>query len=247
MATPIIMPKVDMVMEKGTFMEWLKKEGQAVEKGEAIYVMMTDKAAIEVEAPASGILAGLTARPDDQIPVSQVVGYILQPGESLLDIARPHPAGGPVGLPPAPAPAAAPESVAGDGGQGLAGNGMQLVRATPLARNLAREMKLDLSQHPRQRAAGTRLPRRRRALFTSPPATGSRKANRVPVSAGNRVHGGCFAAQAGGSLTSRPRKRARVPQRAAGDHRPAPGLQHRHYPAHPLYPADRYDRGRAPA
>jgi pyruvate dehydrogenase E2 component (dihydrolipoamide acetyltransferase) len=149
MATPIIMPKVDMVMEKGTFMEWLKKEGQAVQKGEAIYVMMTDKAAIEVEAPASGILAGLTARPDDQIPVSQVVGYILQPGESLSDVLHAlHPAGNPAVLPANPGPVEALKSVTGDESQAPDGNGARLVRATPLARNLAREMKLDLAGIP---------------------------------------------------------------------------------------------------
>ena len=146
MPTPIIMPKVDMVMEKGTFMEWLKQEGQAVQKGEAIYVMMTDKAAIEVEAPASGILAGLTARPDDQIPVSQVVGYILQPGESLRDVARVLDRR--VELPHEPEPVEALKSEAGTAGQAPQGNGANLVRATPLARNLAREMKLDLASIP---------------------------------------------------------------------------------------------------
>jgi pyruvate dehydrogenase E2 component (dihydrolipoamide acetyltransferase) len=149
MPTPVIMPKVDMVMEKGIFMEWLKKEGQAVQKGEAIYLMMTDKAAIEVEAPASGILAGLTARPDDQIPVGQVVGYILQPGENLLEVAHLQPpVGSPVGLQPASLPPEKLKSLAGNGGQARQGAGARLVRATPLARNLARELKLDLASIP---------------------------------------------------------------------------------------------------
>ena len=42
MATEIIMPKVDMVMETGTFVEWLKQEGDPVTKGEALFVIMTD-------------------------------------------------------------------------------------------------------------------------------------------------------------------------------------------------------------
>ena len=58
MAYEIIMPKVDMVMETGTFVEWLKKEGEPVKQGEPLFVIMTDKSAIEVEAPADGILAG---------------------------------------------------------------------------------------------------------------------------------------------------------------------------------------------
>ena len=149
MATQIIMPKVDMVMEIGIFMEWLKKEGQTVQKGEAIYVMMTDKAAIEVEAPASGILAGLSAKPDDQIPVSQVVGYILQPGESLPEVARlANPAGDAKRAQAKSGLLEATISPAGNGDGARQENGAKLVRATPLARNLAREMNLDLASIP---------------------------------------------------------------------------------------------------
>ena len=83
MAVEIIVPKVDMVMETGTFVEWLKKEGETVQKGESLFVILTDKATIECEAPASGVLAGLAASPDDVIPVTQVIGYILAPGEAL--------------------------------------------------------------------------------------------------------------------------------------------------------------------
>ena len=85
MATEVIMPKVDMVMETGTFVEWLKQEGESVEKGEALFVISTEKAAIEVDAPEDGILAGITAKPDDVIPVTEVIAYILEPGEELPD------------------------------------------------------------------------------------------------------------------------------------------------------------------
>src|SRR3989304_5327223 len=83
MATEVILPKVGMVMETGPFVEWLKQEGDVVEKGQPLFVILTDKAAIEIEAPASGILAGIKARPDDVIPVSEIIAYILQPGEKL--------------------------------------------------------------------------------------------------------------------------------------------------------------------
>ena len=62
MATEVIMPKVDMVMETGTFVEWLKKEGEHVNKGDPLFVITTDKAAIEMESPADGILAGVNAK-----------------------------------------------------------------------------------------------------------------------------------------------------------------------------------------
>src|SRR4051812_6879214 len=83
MAAEIVMPKVDMVMENGTFIEWLKQEGDFVAKGDPLFIIGTDKADIEVEAPASGQLANLDAKRDDIVPVSQVIGYIVQPGEMV--------------------------------------------------------------------------------------------------------------------------------------------------------------------
>ena len=81
MAVEIIMPKVDMVMETGTFVEWLKDEGEEISKGEPLFVIITEKASIECESPASGLLGGCVAKPDDVIPVTEVIGYILEPGE----------------------------------------------------------------------------------------------------------------------------------------------------------------------
>jgi pyruvate dehydrogenase E2 component (dihydrolipoamide acetyltransferase) len=143
MATEIIMPKVDMVMETGTLMEWKKNEGDTVTKGEPLFVIMTDKAAIEAEAPESGILAGITAKPDDVIPVTTVIGYILAPGESLPEkAAAPAAAAAPAeAKPETPAASAAPKATAA----APAGDASQ-VRATPLARTLAHEMNVDLTQ-----------------------------------------------------------------------------------------------------
>lgn len=140
MPTEILMPKVDMVMESGTFVEWLKQEGDPVEKGEALFVIMTDKAAIECEAPADGILAKTIAAVDDVIPVNGLVGYITQPGESLegLPAAKVEaPAGRPEQEAPEARPALEPSSPKADG---------KLVRATPLARTVAKELGIDLSQ-----------------------------------------------------------------------------------------------------
>jgi len=134
MATEVIMPKVDMVMDEGTFVEWLKGEGDTVEKGEPLFVILTDKANIELEAPASGILAGLRARPDDVIPVSEVIAYILEPGEAL-PTAETRPTA-PAEVPIAAEPRVAEAPRPGEG----------KVRATPVARRLAAELGIDLSQ-----------------------------------------------------------------------------------------------------
>jgi pyruvate dehydrogenase E2 component (dihydrolipoamide acetyltransferase) len=154
MATEIIMPKVDMVMDNGTFVEWLKKEGDTVKKGESIFVLLTDKATIEAESPADGILAGLNAKKDDVIPVTTVIGYVLAPGEKLPEKAPTVQAAAPVAAatpaPIAPAvttPAPAPVSAAAPAPlpTPVSTSG---VRATPLARAMAKEMGIDLTQVP---------------------------------------------------------------------------------------------------
>jgi pyruvate dehydrogenase E2 component (dihydrolipoamide acetyltransferase) len=140
MATAVIMPKVDMVMETGTFVEWMKQEGDQIEKGEPLFVIMTDKASIEIEAPASGFLAGVTARPDDVIPVTEAIAYILEPGEELPAEAIVPPAAPPAveleEFAPAPEPVSVETATPGpDDGR---------IRATPVARRLASELGVNL-------------------------------------------------------------------------------------------------------
>ncbi|MBI5030301.1 MAG: 2-oxo acid dehydrogenase subunit E2 [Chloroflexi bacterium] len=141
MATEVIVPKVDMVMETGTFIEWLKKEGDTVEKGDALFVILTDKTNIECEAPASGVLSGLNAKPNDVIPVAQVIAYILAPGEALptQKIAQPK------AVAQQSQVTLSVEKVA-ETVHAAAGNGNGKVRATPVARRLAAELGVDLEQ-----------------------------------------------------------------------------------------------------
>jgi pimeloyl-ACP methyl ester carboxylesterase len=81
MATEVILPRVDMDMTRGKFGRWLFEEGDAVEKGEPLFEIETDKAAMEIESPASGVLHGLAAKAGDELPVGVVVGWIFAPGE----------------------------------------------------------------------------------------------------------------------------------------------------------------------
>jgi pyruvate dehydrogenase E2 component (dihydrolipoamide acetyltransferase) len=139
MATEVIMPKVDMVMESGTFVTWLIKEGSQVNKGDPLFVIITDKASIEVEAPADGILAGVTAHPDDVIPVTEVIAYILRPGESLPVKAMPLPT---TSLSKQTTTKTERKGEPVTSGAADCENGK--VRATPIARRLAQEIGLDL-------------------------------------------------------------------------------------------------------
>lgn len=59
MTTELTIPRLEMSMSEGTLAEWLAEDGAAVREGDAIYVLETDKAAQEVEAPASGTLVRL--------------------------------------------------------------------------------------------------------------------------------------------------------------------------------------------
>ncbi len=81
--TEVIMPKMGDGMEEGTLLEWLKKEGEKVKSGEAIAMIQTDKASLEMEAPTSGILAGFILKVGDSVPVGQPVAAILKDGETL--------------------------------------------------------------------------------------------------------------------------------------------------------------------
>lgn len=183
MATEIIMPKVDMVMETGTFVEWLKEEGASVEKGEPLFIVLTDKANIEIEAPASGILAGLTARPDDVIPVTEIVGYILAPGEALPERQSAILSPAPTTATMVPAPDTANVMPA------TAAVVPSHVRATPAARRLAAQLGLALTTLPVGRGPGGRIQKAdvlaaAEALATVAPVTGIQA---TPMPAGLRL------------------------------------------------------------
>src|SRR2546429_4439728 len=76
------MPALGMNEDTGRVVQWLRGEGDAVTRGEPLMEIETDKATVEVEAPASGVLARVTARPGDDVPVGGLVAVILAPGEA---------------------------------------------------------------------------------------------------------------------------------------------------------------------
>lgn len=82
MATDVILPALGMAQDTGKIVQWLKTSGQQVAKGEPLVEIETDKATVEIEAPADGVLAHITAAAGDDIPVGQVIATILAPGET---------------------------------------------------------------------------------------------------------------------------------------------------------------------
>jgi pyruvate dehydrogenase E2 component (dihydrolipoamide acetyltransferase) len=81
MSKDVIMPALGMAQETGTLLRWFKAVGETVTKGEMLMEVETDKANVEIEAPASGILADVTAQPGDVIPVGQVIARIVAADE----------------------------------------------------------------------------------------------------------------------------------------------------------------------
>ena len=75
-----------MDQEKATIISWEKKEGDAVKQDETLLIVETEKVAIDVTSPASGILAAIKFQPGDVVPVATVIAHILKPGEILPGI-----------------------------------------------------------------------------------------------------------------------------------------------------------------
>lgn len=142
MPTDVIMPKVDMVMDSGTVVHWYKAEGDPVVKGEPLFDIETDKSTMVIESPASGTLAHVTAPVDTTVPVASVIAWILAPGENPPSAAAPH-----NGADRQPVAVAA-ESSDRDEAAASAGQAVSVAaprpRATPLARKLASDYRLDL-------------------------------------------------------------------------------------------------------
>jgi len=82
------MPKFGFTQEESEILEWLNEEGDNVEKGDPVAVVSTDKISMEVEAPETGILSGIRYQIGDTVPVTEIIAYILQPGEKLPEIKK---------------------------------------------------------------------------------------------------------------------------------------------------------------
>src|SRR6202140_984278 len=82
MAFSVVMPALEMAQETGKLLAWRKQEGDRVSKGEPLLEIETDKAVVEIEAPADGILAGIKASAGADIPVGQTIAWIVAPGEA---------------------------------------------------------------------------------------------------------------------------------------------------------------------
>jgi pyruvate dehydrogenase E2 component (dihydrolipoamide acetyltransferase) len=155
-ATEVKLPRLGQGMESGTIVKWLKSEGEQVQKGDALYELDTDKVTQEVEAEASGVLLKI-AIPEGEVEVGKTIAFIGDKGEDVSEAG-----GAPVearkeatGEAPdsAEKPAVAPTRDAERGAStngGSAAAPQQVsggrIKASPLARRIARERGIELSQ-----------------------------------------------------------------------------------------------------
>jgi pyruvate dehydrogenase E2 component (dihydrolipoamide acetyltransferase) len=135
----VIMPKFGFTQEESEIVEWVVKEGDKVEQGDVLAVVTTDKISMEVEAPESGVVAGLQYQEGNIVPVTKVIAYILKPGESLPADLRAVPSNSTATVKPtAPRPAPAPAIISN-----LTSPPGPL---TPVASRMAAEKGLDTSK-----------------------------------------------------------------------------------------------------
>jgi len=78
------MPKAGIDMTEGQIVKWYKKEGDAVESGEIILEILTDKTNMEIEAEASGVLLKILRNDGETVPITEIIGYIGQLGEEIV-------------------------------------------------------------------------------------------------------------------------------------------------------------------
>ena len=138
MASEVKLPRLGQGMESGTVVKWLKAEGGAVEKGEPLYELDTDKVTQEVEAEASGVLLKIVVS-EGEVAVGTTLAFIGEAGEGVEAPEVEAPAESPT---PAPEPETTPVVAVGVPAERREG---ERIKASPLARRLAREQGVDLA------------------------------------------------------------------------------------------------------
>jgi pyruvate dehydrogenase E2 component (dihydrolipoamide acetyltransferase) len=143
MATSVVMPALEMAQETGKIVSWVKKEGDSVNKGEVILEVETDKAVVEIEATADGILAGVKSHEGDVVPVGTTIAWLVAPGEKPpIEAAPAAPAARTMTATPSAAPAAPRETSK----PSVGGAPSKTPQISPKARRLAQERGVDITR-----------------------------------------------------------------------------------------------------
>jgi len=130
----IILPRLDPGMKEGTIIEWYKKEGEYIEKGESIVKIEGEKVIFDVEVPESGIIGRILVNEGVSLPIGTQIAIIVQPGEEIpeieFEITRPE----------------VVETIPEEFFEPVLKRVKERIRASPLARRIAKEKNIDLGQ-----------------------------------------------------------------------------------------------------
>ena len=156
MAETINMPKLGFDMAEGTLVRWVKKVGENVNKGDVLAEIETDKATVEVESSASGVVRKLLVDEGAVVPVNSPIAVVGSADEKIEEVAAP--ASQTSKVESQPAPVVAPLTPAQPQKQipvveAIPVQVQGLVKASPLARKIARDSQVDLS-HIKEAAPG---------------------------------------------------------------------------------------------
>src|SRR5438270_2839477 len=179
MAAQVKLPRLGQGMESGTIVKWLKAEGDEVAKGEPLYELDTDKVTQEVEAEAAGVLLKIAVA-EGEVPVGTTIAFIGEQGEPVPDVSGNGKVSAPAEeskaeKPEEPEPERAPEPEPRKEGE--------RIKASPLARRIARERGIDLASisgtGPEGRIIAEDIDRA--AARPAPAAMPAREAEQVPL------------------------------------------------------------------
>ena len=136
MVTKVVMPRLSLTMKEGTVVQWFRKEGDVVQKGEPLVEVLSEKVTYDVEAPESGILRRILAVEGTNVPIDQAVGVIAAPDETVSE----------ADLAQKPVARTTEEHVVSSRTEARVETEDDRVLASPAAKRLARELSVDLSK-----------------------------------------------------------------------------------------------------
>jgi pyruvate dehydrogenase E2 component (dihydrolipoamide acetyltransferase) len=212
MAIEIVVPRLGWSMDEGTFGEWLKKEGEFVKRGEALFVLEGEKSAQDIESFDEGILRlpPDAPQPGNTVKVGQVLAFLVAQGEAAPFEGAPRVKGG--AKPQAPATVAGAEAasiVVGSHG------GQRATSASPRARRRAEQAGVDLASVQGTGSTG-RIRERDVIAVAKPQAKTAASTRDAPTTASRSAHG------AGSTLAVSPIRRTIAARMSAGVNETAP-------------------------
>jgi pyruvate dehydrogenase E2 component (dihydrolipoamide acetyltransferase) len=178
MASKVIMPKLSPTMEEGQIARWLKKEGDKVSMGEPLAEIDTDKATMEMQALANGVLRKILINEGESAPLGQLIAVIGEPNEDIASILseapapekkEAAPAPKPAAEPPSPAPPPPPPPPPSNGRQSVSTDSGRMI-VSPLAARMAADSGLDLRSIRGSGPGGRIIKRDIEAAMTQPRA-----------------------------------------------------------------------------